>query len=143
MSVSEPVLTPPTGGESVSTPGGSSAEIKVASDATGGEYSAVVYRVVSGEEPPMHTHTREDEMVYVIDGELTAFVGDASVEVGPGAYAALPQGVPHGIRVSGESATLLLTFSPGGLERFFVPAGEQSPDPASFGLRMHDPAPSA
>ena len=79
------------------------------------------YDVVAGDEPPLHTHSREDEMVYVVKGEITAFVGDAHVDVGPGAFAALPRGVPHTIRVKGDSASVLLTLMPAGLERFFVP----------------------
>jgi quercetin dioxygenase-like cupin family protein len=32
--------------------------------------------LAAGDEPPMHTHTREDETLYVVDGAITAFVGD-------------------------------------------------------------------
>jgi quercetin dioxygenase-like cupin family protein len=90
--------------------------------------------VRAGEEPPLHTHSREDELLYVVQGQLIARVGDARVEVGPGAYAALPRGVPHTIEVVGDQATLLLSFVPGGLERFFVPPKGEQPDPAAFGL---------
>ena len=72
--------------------------------------------------------------LYVVQGQLIARVGDARVEVGPGAYAALPRGVPHTIEVVGDQATLLLSFVPGGLERFFVPRKGEQPDPAAFGL---------
>lgn len=134
MAVTQPVLTPPRGGETATSPGGSTCEMKVEASASGGDYGAIEYLVLAGEEPPLHTHTREDELVYVLEGELVAIVGDARVEVGPGAFAALPRGVPHTIEVKGERARLLLTFVPGGLERFFVPAGGVAPDPASFGL---------
>ncbi len=59
--------------------------------------------------------------------KLIARVGDARIEVGPGAYAALPRGVPHTIEVVGDRATLLLSFVPGGLERFLVPGKASSP----------------
>ena len=134
MAVSEPVLTGPGGGETITTSVGSSAEIKVDSGQSGGDYGAVRYTVRAGDEPPLHTHTREDELVYVVEGRLVAQVGDARVEVGPGAFAALPRGIAHTIEVIGEQATLLLTFVPGGLERFFVPANGERPDPAAFGL---------
>ncbi|WFU76886.1 hypothetical protein [Bradyrhizobium sp. CB2312] len=39
-----------------------------------------------------------------MQGQLIARVGDARVEVGPGAYAALPRGVPHTIKVVGDQA---------------------------------------
>ena len=108
--------------------------MKVESSQSGGDYGAVLWTVRAGEEPPLHTHSREDELVYVVQGQLIARVGDARVEVGPGAYAALPRGVPHTIEVVGDQATLLLSFVPGGLERFFVPRDGEQPDPAAFGL---------
>jgi quercetin dioxygenase-like cupin family protein len=134
MAVQKPVLTAPRGGETVTMSGGSSIEIKVESSQSGGEYSAVLWTVRAGEEPPLHTHSREDELVYVVDGQLIARVGDASVEVGPGAYAALPSGVPHTIEVVGDQVTLLATYVPGGLERLLVPRKGEKPDPAAFGV---------
>ena len=125
-------------GESLDFGNGSRAEIAVGGPQSGGEYAVVRYTVTPGDEPPLHTHSREDEMVFVEKGEITAVVGDTTVDVGPGAFAALPRGLPHTIRVKGESATLLLTLVPAGLERFFVPASEKDNDPATFGLEIHD-----
>ncbi len=136
MSVSQPVLNTPGAGEVLEFGNGSSAEIVVGQAESDGEYAVVRYQVRPGDEPPLHTHTREDEMVYVVDGEITAIVGDTEVDVGPGAFAALPRNVPHTIRVKGESATLVLTFIPAGLERFFVPNAEEHSDPATFGLEI-------
>ena len=140
MSVSEPVLNTEGTGEAIEYGNGSRAEIAVGGAQSGGEYAAVRYTVTPGDEPPLHTHTREDEMVYVVDGAITAIIGDAEVDVGPGAFAALPRGVPHTIRVRSNSATLMLTLVPAGLERFFVPASDSDSDPAKFGLEIHDPA---
>jgi quercetin dioxygenase-like cupin family protein len=140
MPVSQPVLNTPGAGESLEYGNGSKAEIIVGGPESGGEYSAVRYTVRPGDEPPLHTHTREDEMVYVVEGEITATVGDTNVDVGPGAFAALPQGIPHTIRVNSESATLILTLVPAGLERFFVPASEEDSDPARYGLLINEPA---
>ncbi|MGY3610751.1 MULTISPECIES: cupin domain-containing protein [unclassified Bradyrhizobium] len=134
MSVQKAVLTPPHGGEKVTTSGGSSIEIKVESSQSGGEYGAVLWTVRAGEEPPMHTHSREDELVYVVEGQLIARVGNSRVEVGAGSYAALPRGVPHTIEVVGVQATLLATYVPGGLERLLVPRKGEKPDPAAFGI---------
>ena len=134
MAVKKPVLTPPQGGETMTAGGGSSIEIKVESSQSGGDYAAVLWTVRAGEEPPMHTHSREDELVYVVQGKLIATVGDTRVEVGPGAYAALPRGVPHTIEVVGDQATLLATYVPGGLERLLVPRKGEKPDPATFGI---------
>jgi quercetin dioxygenase-like cupin family protein len=123
MSVQQPVLTLPHGGE-----------MKVDSSQSGGDYGVVLWTLRAGEEPPLHTHSREDELLYVVQGQLIARVGDARLEVRPGAYAALPRGVPHAIEVVGDQATLLLSFVPGGLERFLVPRDGERLDPAAFGL---------
>jgi len=133
MSVKQPVLTQPHGGETITMSGGSSIELKVESSQSGGDYGVVLWTVRAGEEPPLHTHSREDELVYVVQGQLVARVGDTRVEVGPGAYAALPRGAPHTIEVVGDRATLLVSFVPGGLERFLVPRDGERPDPAAFG----------
>jgi len=134
MPVKQPVLTPPGSGKTVKFSAGSSIELKVESSQSGGEYGTVLWTLRAGEEPPLHTHTREDELLYVVQGKLIARVGDARVEVGPGAYAALPRDVPHTVEVVGDQAILLVSFVPGGLERFLVPRDGEKPDPAAFGL---------
>ena len=137
MAISEPVLNTHGKGESVEFGNGSRAEIAVGGSHSDGEYAVVRYDVVSGDEPPLHTHTKEDEMVFVVEGDLTAFVGDSRMDIGPGAFAALPRGIPHTIRVKGDSAKVLITVIPAGLERFFVPKSEEDSDPATFGLELH------
>jgi quercetin dioxygenase-like cupin family protein len=106
MSVQQPVLTAAHSGETVTSSGGSIVDLKVESSQSGGDYGVVLWTVRAGEEPPLHTHSREDELLYVVQGQLIARVGDARVEVGPGAYAALPRGVSHTIEVVGDQATL-------------------------------------
>src|SRR3954466_15740644 len=51
MSVKQPVLTPPHGGETVTSSGGSSVEMKVESSQSGGDYGAVLLTVRAGGEP--------------------------------------------------------------------------------------------
>jgi quercetin dioxygenase-like cupin family protein len=50
----------------------------------------------------MHTHTREDETSYVLEGAITAYVGSEKIDVEACSYAALPKNVPHGFAVRGE-----------------------------------------
>ena len=143
MSLSEPVLTGPDGGRTFTYGEGSSAELKIAGEQSGGDWAVVEWRVRAGEEPPIHTHTREDETIYVLDGAITAFVGDERIEVEAGSYAALPKDVPHGLTVRGEEARLLVTLAPAGAEYFLVPRDEGDADPARFGLILQDPAVAA
>ena len=49
----------------------------------------------------MHIHTRETEFIYVIDGELTEYVGDATLTVQTGGFVFMPRNVPHTFAVDG------------------------------------------
>jgi len=143
MSLSAPVLTGPKAGRTVTYGNGSSAELKIEGSASGGEYAVVEWNVHAGDEPPIHMHTREDESVYVLAGAITAFVGDQTIEVEAGSYAALPRDVPHGLRVHGDEATLLVTLAPAGAEYFFVARDDSDSDPEKFGLQIVGPVPAA
>jgi hypothetical protein len=61
MSLSDPILTGPGAGRTVDYGHGSSAELKIAGEQSGGDWAVVEWRVRAGDEPPMHTHTRENE----------------------------------------------------------------------------------
>ncbi len=120
-------------------------ELKVAGAETDNHYAIVEFPMKEGDPvTPMHIHRREDEALYLLSGELTIWVGTERLEAGPGAYVFLPRNIPHGFKVrrgTGE-ARILLMLSPGGTERFLVPAaGSEASDPADFGLEILDPVP--
>jgi quercetin dioxygenase-like cupin family protein len=142
MALTDPVLSGPGAGRTVTYGGGSSAELKLEGDQSAGEWAVVELRVRAGDEPPLHTHTREDETLYVLDGAITAYVGDERIEVEAGSYAALPKNVPHGLSVRGDEVRLLDTVEPAGFEYFLVPRDESDADPAKFGLVIHDAVPA-
>ena len=143
MALSEPVLSGGPGAGRTVTHGGSSSELKLAGEQSGGDWAVVEWRVPAGNEPPMHTHTREDETLYVLEGAITAYVGGEKIEVEAGSYAALPKNVPHGFTVRSEHVRLLVTVEPAGAEYFFVPRDESDADPAKFGLIIHAAAAAA
>jgi quercetin dioxygenase-like cupin family protein len=101
---------------------------------TGRQWAVVEWHERAGDEGPIHTHTREDETVYVLEGAITAFVGDQQFDGEAGSYAALPKGLSHGLKVRGDAARLLVALVPAGAEYFFVPRDESDADPAKFGL---------
>lgn len=94
MSLTEPVLTAPGAGRTVTKSSGTSAELKIAGEQTGGEWAVVEWHLRPGDEPPIHTHTREAETVYVLAGSITATVGDQEIDVEAGSYAALLKDLP-------------------------------------------------
>ena len=143
MPLNEPVLTGPGAGRTVSYGSGSSFELKLAGEQTAEDWAVVEWRLRAGDEPPIHTHTREDETLYVLEGTITAYVGDERIDVEAGSYAALPKDVPHGLSVRGDEARLLVTLEPAGAEYFFVPRDDDDADPARFGIVLHEAAQAA
>jgi quercetin dioxygenase-like cupin family protein len=143
MPLNEPVLTGPGAGRTVSYGSGSSFELKLAGEQAAEDWAVVEWRLRAGDEPPIHTHTREDETLYVLEGTITAYVGDQRIDVEAGSYAALPKDVPHGLSVRGEEARLLVTLEPAGAEYLFVPRDDDDADPARFGIVLHEAVPAA
>src|SRR3954452_13452576 len=141
MPLEDPVLTGPGAGRTRSYGHGSSIELQLFGEQSGEEWAVLESRVLAGDEPPIHTHTREDETVYVVEGAITAYVGDQQFEVEAGSYAALPNNVPHGFTVRGEEVRLIQTLHPAGAEYLFVPRDESDSDPAKFGITLQERVP--
>lgn len=98
---------------------------------TGGGYAAFEDLVLPGQGPPLHTHTKEDETMYVIEGELEVVLGDKTYTARPGDFAHMARGVPHRFRnKTDKPARMLLTYSPGGFEQWFLDIGTPVGDPA-------------
>lgn len=69
---------------------------------------------------PIHTHTREDELSYVVRGTVQAQVGDRVVTAGPGDIIWKPRGVPHAFWNPGPEPALILEYIiPGGFAGYF------------------------
>ena len=75
----------------------------------------VEFTTRKGEEPPDHTHTTEDEIFYVLEGELAVRCGDETFHVATGGFMFLPCGIEHGYRIQTKSdVRLLVITSPAG-----------------------------
>jgi quercetin dioxygenase-like cupin family protein len=91
--------------------------------ADGASFGVVESRLPAGSSTPFHRHDGEDEAVYVLEGELTLFLGGGRTHrVGPGSYVCFPRGVAHGLRA--ETTTRLLVLSdPAGFVEMIREAG--------------------
>lgn len=69
------------------------------------------YTTVPGEEPPLHTHATEDELFYVLEGEVTFHCGEESFDVSTGGFMFLPQGIKHGYTLRGDVPVRLLAIT--------------------------------
>lgn len=47
--------------------------------------------------PPLHFHKTFEDSFFVLEGIMTAQLGDEVVELGPGDFATAPPGVPHSL----------------------------------------------
>ena len=99
--------------------------VKATGEHTGGAFGLIDNLMPAGFVSPYHLHQNEDESFYVVEGEMTFYVGEQRVEAEPGAFVYGPRGVPHGFEVDGtEPARILLQNYPAGFEKFPVEVGE-------------------
>ncbi len=79
---------------------------------------------------PLHTHEREDEYTYVLEGEVGVQVGNEVRVARPGDLVFKPRGVPHAFWNAGDApARALEIISPAGFERYFAEIAPLLPPP--------------
>ena len=97
--------------------------IKASKEGTGGKVAVIEHTSPYNSGSPLHVHHREDEWFYVLEGELTIWVGGRTVVAGAGAFLFGPRDVPHTFVVSSEQARFLLVTQPAGFEGFLRALG--------------------
>ena len=90
---------------------------------TGGQFWAVEGLADRQMAVPLHAHEREDEVWYVLEGEIRFIVGEHSFVGGPGTYAHIPRGVPHTFQVLSGTARWFGLGTPAGLDEWFFETG--------------------
>jgi quercetin dioxygenase-like cupin family protein len=94
---------------------------------TGGQLAVMEQRARRGFSPPRHVHHREDTALLVLDGAITAIVGDERVELGSGGFVWLPRDVPHTFRVDSDTVHQIELATPAGIEGFHVAVSDPAP----------------
>ena len=98
---------------------------------TGGAYCLLEVSLAPGMAVPRHTHTREDEVYFVLAGELEVTVGENTFVLRPGDTLLAPRDIPHKLRNCGNTTNhYLLVFSPSGFEKFIMATAVPAPDNA-------------
>lgn len=102
--------------------------IKSSAEETGGAFSLSEQWYRGGTATPLHAQTDDFEAFYVIQGEVTFFLGNEQepLRTKTGSYAYIPAGVPHAFAVTSETAGLLNYTTPNH-EQFFIAVGEPAP----------------
>lgn len=120
--MNEPFLAP--GGGRKLAIAGDVYQIKLTGADTGGRFAMFEFFVPPGGGPPPHTHTREEEAFYVLEGELTFTVAGEQFAVPAGGFVLAPRGVPHRFTNAGDRpARAIVIATPAGLEDFFAEIG--------------------
>ncbi len=126
------------------------ASVLVAGEHTHGSLAIIERTVQRGGEAPRHLHTREDEVVYVLDGHVSFHVAGTKLDLRTGMSAVLPRGREHFYCVESERARMLHIFAPAGLEGYVAewpdseePAGVEQlvTTAARYGVEITGPPP--
>jgi quercetin dioxygenase-like cupin family protein len=123
---SESVISQPGEGQAVWMLGGRY-EVKASGEQTGGEMTVMEMWMPAGMGPPPHTHPGT-ESVYVLEGRLRYHIGEDTFDGGPGTFFHIPAGTVECFEPT-EETRVLVTYAPGGIERFFAEAGEPANGP--------------
>jgi len=116
----DPILVMPRGGDELLM-GGSQFLHKIKSGDTNGVFSVIEIISPPGKGVSLHVHEDEDELVYLLDGEIEVTLGDQTMTAVPGVMALLPRGIPHGFENKGDKPSRLLdTILPGPFDNYFV-----------------------
>ena len=100
--------------------GGLGIQFKLDGTNTQGAFSVVEHPLEPGAFAPPHTHSREDEFSYVLEGTVGVKLGDQEFLVSRGSYIVKPRGIPHAFwNLGPEPARLLEIIAPSGFEHYF------------------------
>ncbi len=118
-----PFLLKPSEGPSVWSLGGRFT-MKLTEKDAAGRFALVEALAFRTTEPPLHIHHNEDEAWYILDGQMTFFVGEEALEARTGSFVFAPKGIPHTFTVDIEPTRVLVFASPAGFERFALELGQ-------------------
>src|SRR4051794_22720132 len=80
-----------------------------------------------GREPSRHLHHTDDEGFYVLDGDVTFYIGEETYKVGPGTSVCLPPGAAHSYTFEIDAVRMLCITAPGRLEAHYQDARFSEP----------------
>ncbi len=110
----------PGGGRAGDLGDGIGVVFKIDGEDTGGALSIVEHPFEVGALVPPHVHHLEDEISYVLEGQIGFRSEDQEVVLGPGGYIVKPRGQVHAMWNAGPTrARMIEIITPAGFENFF------------------------
>ena len=117
-------------GRALPTPTADVVTIKADTRQTNGSMTVMEFRIAPGSGPALHTHLREDELWWVLEGNFRFKTGAGWLAASTGGMAFGPRGMPHAFQNIGDTpGRLLVVTTPSGIERFFEQSAEQLTPP--------------
>jgi quercetin dioxygenase-like cupin family protein len=122
------VVLGPGEGETVRNPVGGTVTFKARGAETGGALAVFESEIAAGDGPPLHVHSNEEEVLYVLEGTFRFQLADAVHAAPQGSVMVVRRGAPHCFQNAGEApGRLLIVFTPAGMDRFFgLTGGDRS-----------------
>src|SRR5207247_2691963 len=125
----------PGDGDQVTLSGGVGVVFKVPGSLTSGRLAIVEHPVPLDALVVPHVHTKEDELSYVLEGEIGVMIGDREFVAPTGSYVFKPRGVVHAFWNNGTTpARLIELIFPSGLEEAFREMSRLTIDSAMTGM---------
>lgn len=123
----QPIVIGPEDGDRIDVVGD---RYRLLAEVTGTDSSYGLFEatVPPGGGPPPHSHAREEEGFYVLEGEITIRVDGQTIVARPGAFVNLPKGSVHSFRnETDRTARMLVLVAPGGFEQMLRAIGTVAP----------------
>jgi mannose-6-phosphate isomerase-like protein (cupin superfamily) len=93
---------------------------------TAGQFCLFENKSAGNTKTPIHVHAKDDETVYIIEGELTAVIDGQPRRLTAGESIFLPRGIPHQLmNVSGKPGRYILIGTPALFDRFLEEGGHE------------------
>lgn len=102
--------------------------LKVDGDNTDGAFTALEFTGPRGFGPPLHSHDVEDELFYVLEGEVRFTTGDVEEVVTQGGAVSLPKQRAHQFQVLSDTARVFQVSTPAQFGDFVRTLGTPSDD---------------
>lgn len=102
--------------------------VMASSKATGNSYTMFQILLQKGPVTPPHVYEGKDEIFYVLDGELTFWLGDRIESASKNAMVFIPKGTATSLRVDSETALVLNIHTPGGYDEILAELGQRTED---------------
>ena len=105
---------------------------KVTGNQTNGALTIIEQVIQPQNGPPPHTHRKEDEAFYVLEGRFSFLMGDKQNVFEKGSFVYVPKGTLHTFKnIDEQQGKLMVIITPAGLEEFFYAIGTPAGDIAT------------